>query len=422
MTAVVGILNKKAVAIAADSAVTTGSGKIFNKANKIFTLSKYHPIGIMIHNIDSFMGVPWETIIKMYRRELGDNEFDSVQEYKKDFIEFLRKKNFFSDDAQQLFKTTLFCVHQINHILFNQFTDSSGKFSLDKNDALNKERQAAAQYRTDIFKKRNPMPEFVKYSPKEFESYIETKIDEILKYPFGNEGATISDETKKLLIETYYYELIAEDYSNNYTGLVFVGYGKNEIFPSLVPIVVFFGFEKKLRYYDDTNKASAINDDFPSQISTFAQSDVMMTILTGIAPELQQAYNTNLKEIFKEQEKVILDKFAGDKVALKNLLDKIDKDALVTQYDGLMTDIITQKYITPLYEAVAGLGKEDLAEMAESLIYLTYLQRRITNAEESVGGDVDVAIISKGDGFIWIKRKHYFKPDLNPNFFKKYFK
>lgn len=422
MTAVVGILNKKAVAIAADSAVTTGSGKIFNKANKIFTLSKYHPIGIMIHNIDSFMGVPWETIIKIYREELGEKDFDSVQEYKKDFVEFLRKKNFFCGDSQQLFKVTLFCVHQINHILFNLFIEKYGKFSADKNDALNADLQMHVRHRIDVFKKRNPMPEFDKYSLKEFETYVEPKIDEIFQYPFGNEGATISDETKKLLIEAYYHELVVEDYSNNYTGLVFVGFGKNEIFPSLIPIFVFFGFENKLRYFEDSSKIATISDDFPSQISTFAQSDVMMTILTGIAPELQEAYNSNLKEIFVAQENAILENFSGDKDVLKGLLDKIDKNSLVAKYHEIMTGIIGQKYITPLYEAVAGLGKEDLAEMAESLIYLTYLQRRITNAQESVGGDVDVAIISKGDGFIWMKRKHYFKSELNPNFFKKYFK
>jgi hypothetical protein len=68
--------------------------------------------------------------------------------------------------------------------------------------------------------------------------------------------------------------------------------------------------------------------------------------------------------------------------------------------------------------AINTLSKEDLAEMAESLIYLTYLKRRFTFTEESVGGPVDVAIITKGDGFIWIKRKHYFRPDLNPHYFK----
>jgi hypothetical protein len=71
--------------------------------------------------------------------------------------------------------------------------------------------------------------------------------------------------------------------------------------------------------------------------------------------------------------------------------------------------------------AVSNLSKEDLSEMAESLIYLTYLKRRITFAEESVGGPVDVAVISKGDGFVWIKRKHYFRPELNKPFFDNYF-
>lgn len=88
-----GVLNKHAVAIAADSAVTIGNGKgvkIFNGANKIFSLSKYHPIAILIYNSASFMGIPWETIIKVYRKQLGDKSFRTVEEYQKDF---LRSKN-----------------------------------------------------------------------------------------------------------------------------------------------------------------------------------------------------------------------------------------------------------------------------------------------------------------------------------------
>jgi hypothetical protein len=30
-------------------------------------------------------------------------------------------------------------------------------------------------------------------------------------------------------------------------------------------------------------------------------------------------------------------------------------------------------------------------------------------------------VISKGDGFIWIKRKHYFDPALNYHFFANYY-
>jgi len=42
-------------------------------------------------------------------------------------------------------------------------------------------------------------------------------------------------------------------------------------------------------------------------------------------------------------------------------------------------------------------------------------------ASETVGGPIDVAVISKGDGFIWIKRKHYFSPELNHHFFDNYY-
>jgi hypothetical protein len=59
--------------------------------------------------------------------------------------------------------------------------------------------------------------------------------------------------------------------------------------------------------------------------------------------------------------------------------------------------------------------------MAESLVQLTVFKLRMSiDSEETVGGPIDVALISRGDGFIWIKRKHYFVPELNPQFFAIY--
>ena len=48
MTAEVAVMNKQAIALAADSAVTFRDEmgqKIFTSASKIFTLSKYQPVG-----------------------------------------------------------------------------------------------------------------------------------------------------------------------------------------------------------------------------------------------------------------------------------------------------------------------------------------------------------------------------------------
>jgi hypothetical protein len=57
-----------------------------------------------------------------------------------------------------------------------------------------------------------------------------------------------------------------------------------------------------------------------------------------------------------------------------------------------------------------------LAELAETLVSIESLKERVTRNTETVSGPIDVAIITKGDGFIWIKRKHYFDPDLNIRF------
>ena len=56
MTAIVGILNKKAAVMAADSALTVQRGdntRIYNNATKIFKLSDKQPVGAMIFS--SFM-------------------------------------------------------------------------------------------------------------------------------------------------------------------------------------------------------------------------------------------------------------------------------------------------------------------------------------------------------------------------------
>ena len=92
MTAEIAVMNKQALALAADSAVTQGQ-KIFPSANKIFMLSKYHPVGVIIYDNAEFMGIPWETIIKIYRSKLAQKEFDTLKEYANDFIDFLRSED-----------------------------------------------------------------------------------------------------------------------------------------------------------------------------------------------------------------------------------------------------------------------------------------------------------------------------------------
>lgn len=55
--------------------------------------------------------------------------------------------------------------------------------------------------------------------------------------------------------------------------------------------------------------------------------------------------------------------------------------------------------------------------MAESLVHITSLKRRFSAEAESVGGPIDVVMITRSEGLVWVKRKHYFDPALNPRYF-----
>lgn len=76
MTAEIAILNKSAVAVAADSAVTISAGdsqeKIFDSADKLFELCDNNPIGIMLYNGMDFMGTPLAILVKDFGNYILD--------------------------------------------------------------------------------------------------------------------------------------------------------------------------------------------------------------------------------------------------------------------------------------------------------------------------------------------------------------
>lgn len=429
MTAVVGILNKQAVAIAADSAVTisgTNGRKIFNKANKVFTLSKYHPVGIMIYNSASFMETPWETIIKMYRRQLGERGFPTVADYQNDFIAFLRAQQFFTTPETQIAYLQSFSLWLINELIKGVATNHRHLFEAP-NEENQREFMRLLEVKVDEMQGRfsgvpDFCPEFADYSFEAFVGYARHTLDNIIQGRFIVNGLQVGDELRRKFAFLIFSILRAKGEYSNYTGLIFTGFGEHEIYPQLIPINISFVVDNRLRFYVDEGKAASITNTNRSAVCPFAQTDVIETILSGIDPHLDNIYLEHFRSLFEKYNKVLLDTVGNGNPQLTARIQGLDTQKIVDEYIRMSQGVKWENYIMPLLNAVSSLSKEDLAEMAESLIYLTYLKRRITFAEESVGGPVDVAVISKGDGFIWIKRKHYFRPELNQFFFDNYLK
>lgn len=80
------------------------------------------------------------------------------------------------------------------------------------------------------------------------------------------------------------------------TGIVFVGYGSDELFPSLIPIYISGIVDGRIRYTYSRDEEEHIGWDNESAIVPFAQVDVMMTVMKGISPALHEKVGELAKE------------------------------------------------------------------------------------------------------------------------------
>lgn len=419
MTAVVGILNKQGVAIAADSAVTVGGEqhrKVYNSANKIFTLSKYHPVGIAIYNNAEFMGIPWETIIKEFRRKLGKRYFPKLEDYKSHFFEWLNKNNHFLNEHSGAYVFSDF-VQFVQFLIDETLHRNKGDKSNIEADFIGFIQYYIQQYIPNLDK-----VESMKYldviEVKQLISSFVPEIIDRLEPVFEKKLNQSKIETP--LVDSY-IAFIQHKHFLQFTGLIFTGFGDTEVFPQLIPVNVSIVIGSCLKYDLDVDKCASVDIRNTACIAPFAQTDVIDTILQGISPELKTLSSRSFEEFIN----TFLNEIKNVAIPIGNtqintFLTSLDTSKYIDDYQQILFDIIKQRHVNPLINAVAQLSKEDLSEMAESLIYLTYLKRRFTMEEESVGGPVDIAVITKGDGFIWIKRKHYFDPKLNQSFFQRY--
>ena len=130
-----------------------------------------------------------------------------------------------------------------------------------------------------------------------------------------------------------------------------------------------------------------------------AQTDMIDMFYRGIYPDL----NDRLDEILV---RCVSHEFR--RKGVKRSLARIEN--VRKGFRKALEEEIKEKYREPLMEAVYVLPRHDLAKMAEALVSLTALRKRMSvGQKETVGGAIDVAILSKGEGFVWAKRNDFIR-------------
>jgi len=423
MTAEVGILNRLGVALAADSAVSIGreANKIWTSADKLFHLSRTAPVGAMIYGNANFVGIPWETIVKEFRVDLGTTRFDTLSAYADRFFRFLsRSSGLLPKSAQDA--TTSETIRSL-FLDARQDVESTLTREAEKRDGLDEAEigPIVDEYVAKRLAYIRTQPFLSGFGPQVRRTVREryrAVIRQLRGHVFGK--LPLSSATSRRIASMANEMLVRSYMGPGVSGVVVAGFGDREAMPSLLAYQVEEMAAGRPRRF--LNNETHITRDSAAAIVPFAQQEMVHAFLRGVEEHLAQHMRVSTTKLFEGTVGAILEEVGKADEKLKTSLKVAIEPALEQALRGLFQDWESQtvRHWSPVVDIVASLPKDELAAMAEALVNLTKFRRRITPERETVGGPIDVAVISKGDGFVWVKRKHYFDSALNPRVMARY--
>lgn len=409
MTAEIAILNRQAVALAADSAMTIGRKRVWKTGNKLFSLSPTNDIGIMIYGSGDFIGYSWEVIAKTFREYIGDKSFESVSHCGDAFLDYLRSDKFKNSDLEGLSILTLFVD------VLESVKEEAGhaKSRLENRKKLADAIKKHIKLLEDEFEK---LPDHL--TKKEFLKAYSKQTKEFAKETFE---CTITGELHNHVNDLLFLAFHSAVESSFSTGVVVAGYGSEQFFPELIDYKVDGKHGDFVRVWKAGHRN--LNDkDAPSAVVVpFAQSDMFQLFMEGITNNHLAFVQNTLIRVLNDKSKKLVDAFVNDADArrVENASQKKDNSEIMRAFFKEFGQYVQKEMVKPVVRVISTLPKEEMAAMAEALVEITTLRRKVDSTIETVGGPTDVAVISKGDGLVWVKRKHYFNIELNRDFIQR---
>lgn len=408
MTAEIAILNRIGVALAADSAVTIsspqGAPKTYNSADKLFQLNGNEPVAIMIHGSAEFMGIPAETIIKGFCASSYNTPQPELSGYVRQFLEFMHR------ELPIERKTMIARIASI---------------TVDALVGIRTQAETEYEARTNPTSNRKPRPSV--FMARRVQDIIAQTVEDLRRAP---EIPGISEDNlpylelaevvreaivtvlgdgmlakMELILELVKLMLLRDISLGGEIGFVFAGFGTDQIFPAIAAVECELALVGALRVKNKSEER--ISSEQVAVIMPFAQSEMVERFMDGV----EASYNVFVREAVRGA----LTAFGNEVAArtgtgeskskkLAKALERL-RDDYVTELDRAALSFRAAAYRHKILEVVQFMPKFELAEMAESLVNLTSIKRRVSAEHETVGGPIDVAFVSKYDGFTWIRRK-----------------
>jgi len=204
-------------------------------------------------------------------------------------------------------------------------------------------------------------------------------------------------------------ESLGRKFSFGVSGIVVAGFGSKETLPAISAHEVDGLVGSTVRMWMTGERACERSPD--AMIIPFAQREMVNLFMDGVDP----FYYEGIKKLTAKT----LAGMSSELLKTMGTRNKKKRAQIADVFKSLSAGLFDaweqgkRSHWVPIIQTVASLPKDELAATAEALVNLTKFRRRASTDRETVGGPIDVAVITKGDGFVWIRRKHYFELDRN---------
>ena len=395
MTSLVALMNGFGVALAADSAMTFGESRIYDTAEKMIPLPLPHRIAVMHSGRVRIGNIPYSVLVSEWVRQLGNKPLRSAEAYAQAFQDWLANNpQWFPANSQS--RDALSFIRDRAEAISGRYQsikehDENFEFGqlLDRWTA-----EASEQPRLEGLNVQSALISFEKHQER-----IDEIFEEFITPILGAEA----DRSPFL---NYCAEYFSSAWMTNAT-LTFAGYGEHEIYASYA-LINFHGFvDGKLTWIRGDSYALSPFTNPLFAICLPAQSDAIDQYLMGYDSGM---IDEIIEKAHEEQQDVlhgIRSKFEDDPEMLAKIDEAISQtlETFETKVPDVVNDYSERNYLVQLRRALAALPAATLVEVARSLVELQALRKTTTAQTESVGGPIDVALITPTDGFVWIRHK-----------------
>jgi len=241
--------------------------------------------------------------------------------------------------------------------------------------------------------------------PKDFGAFVATHygdaMDELIAYGFSPFG--LSKQAIQKLKEIGVFCVVKDLFLEDVAGLVFAGFGAEERYPSVVTWLVSAvvgGIAKRMEASLDV-----IDGEVRSKIRVFADSEVTNAFIRGIDMNLERRFYGGFRMMMHGLVEQVVGAVPGvDPAAREMVRDRFQKDFVpryLEAFHRMMAEYQQQAFINPVLRVLEIAARNELAETASQLVNLNIFKKRIMAHRETVGGAVDVAVISREGGFQW---------------------